>query len=54
MSNEKLMAVSLSRPGGPDQLERDELGRRLRLIVEKLQPAFDAARAAGLLPARAA
>lgn len=51
MSNDKLIAVALSRPGGPDQLERDELGRRLRLIVQTLRPAFAAARAAGLIPA---
>lgn len=54
MTNDELTTVALSRFGGPDQLEREEIVRRMHLIAEKVRPAFDAARAAGLIPASAA
>lgn len=53
MTNDELVTLALSRFGGPDQFEREEIVRRMHLIAEKVRPAFAAARAAGLIAAEA-
>jgi hypothetical protein len=53
MPQDEFVALVLSRPGGLDRLEREEIVRRMHLIAEKVRPAFAAARAAGLIAAEA-
>ena len=53
MTTEELTACSLSRFGGPDQLERDEMVRRMHEFARTMAPVVATMRSTGLLPQEA-